>query len=69
MKTLILIAVGGLFFLSGCAGTFNTAVHALPSVQNCHDVKYVRHGSDVDITAKCQIPTKSDPLLDIPVVP
>ena len=53
--------------LSGCAAAFNTAVHALPSVENCHDVTYTRHGADVDITATCQIPTKSDPLLDIPL--
>jgi hypothetical protein len=49
--------------LAGCAGTFATAVHSLPSVENCHDVTYERHGSDVKIDATCSVPVKSDPLL------
>lgn len=66
---LIAIILIGLLLLGGCAGTFNTALHQLPSMQNCHDVSYVRHGSDVEITATCAVPTKSDPLVDISVAP
>lgn len=55
--------------LTGCAGTFNTAVQNLPSVQDCQHVKYERTGNQVAITADCQIPLRPSSLLSIPVAP
>ena len=56
-------------FLCGCAGTFNTMVKTLPSVQDCQKVDYQRDGNKVLITAECYVPVGDSSLLSIPVKP
>lgn len=34
--------------LGGCS--------ALPSMQNCHEVRYIRKGADIQIHAECRAP-------------
>lgn len=63
MRNIVLVVM--MVSLTGCAGAFSTAVHSLPSIQNCHDVTYIRHGSDVEIKATCQVPMQADPLLKV----
>lgn len=58
-----------LLLLTGCAGTFNTAIHSLPSVQDCQHVSYERIGNIVKISADCAIPLQTSPLLSIPPMP
>lgn len=63
--TIILISL----YVSGCAGTFNTMVKTLPSVQDCQKVDYKRDGNKVLINAECYIPVGDSSLLSIPVTP
>lgn len=38
--------------IAGCAAVAGVT----PTLQLCSDVSYIRHGSNVDISAKCQAP-------------
>lgn len=55
--------------LSACAGTFNTMVKTLPSIQDCQKVEYKRDGNKVLINAECYVPVGDSALLSIPVKP